>query len=78
MKRYIYILINYQQNDLLDKLSIAKFAANDNNSSFTKLSPFFLSKDLYLYMSFDIINFYNTTICQCINKNKAIDTSKAM
>lgn len=62
MERHFCIFVNYQQDDLTDKLSMAKFAANNNNYASTELYPFFLFQNLFPYMTFDIINFSNTTI----------------
>ena len=57
---------------------MAEFATNNNNFIFTKLSPFFASRDLYLHMSFDIINFSDTITRKQINNKKTIDISKVM
>ena len=40
---------------------MAEFAANNNLSNFTKLSPFFTSKGLYPQMSFDIVELSDTS-----------------
>lgn len=66
IERYICIFVNNQQ-------SMAEFAANNNDSISTKLSLFFTFKDLYLYMSFNIIDFSDTTTCKQINKRKTIN-----
>ena len=57
METYLCTFINYQQDDWSEKLAIVKFATNNNETVFTKLSPFFASKSLHFYMSFDIVNF---------------------
>ena len=57
---------------------MAEFAANNNNSAAIRLSLFFALRNLYLCMSFDIINLLDTTTCEQINKKKAIDISKSM
>ena len=57
---------------------MAEFAANNNNSVSTKLSPFFASRGLHLQMSFDIIDFLDTITCEWINKKKAIEISESM
>ena len=54
---------------------MAEFAANNNNFAFTRLFLFSASKSLYLYMSYDIIELSNITICKWINKKKAIHIS---
>ena len=50
---------------------MAKFAANNNKSAFTKLSPFFVGKSLYPQISFDIVDFSSAKICERIYKQKA-------
>ena len=57
---------------------MAEFAANNNNSASTKLFLFFASKGLHLCMSFDVVDFSDTTTCEQINKKKAIDISESM
>ena len=52
---------------------MVEFVANNNNSAPTRLSLFFASKGLYLRISFDIVDFSDTTTCERINKKKAID-----
>lgn len=66
IKRYICTFVNNQQ-------SMAEFAANNNDSISTKLSLFFASKDLYLYISFNIIDFSDITTCKEINKRKTLN-----
>lgn len=36
---------------------MAKFTTNNNKSASTKLSPLFATKDLYYYISFNIMKF---------------------
>ena len=57
---------------------MAKFATNNNDSSLIKLSPFFALRGLHPWMSFDVVDFLDTTTCEQINKKKTIDISKAM
>ncbi len=57
---------------------MAEFATNNNVSLLIKLSPFFTSRDLYLRMSFDIVELSNITTHERINKKKAIDISEIM
>ena len=52
---------------------MAKFGANNNNSAFTRMYPFFASRGLHPRMSFDVINFLDIIIREQINKKKAID-----
>ena len=70
MEKYLRIFVNYQQHDWSDKLSMAEFAANNNNSASTKLSPFFASRGLHLHISFNVIDLLDTTTCERINKKK--------
>ena len=39
---------------------MAKFATNNKKSLFTKLFPFFATKALHPYMSFDKVKFFKT------------------
>ena len=57
---------------------MVEFSANNNNFLLTKLSLFFALRGLYPRMSFDIVDFLDTTICKQINKKKAINISEAM
>ena len=57
---------------------MAEFLANNNYFLLTRLFPFFTSKGLHLYMSFDIIDFSDTTIREQINIKKAINISEVM
>ena len=68
MKKHHWTFINYQQNNWLRKLAIAKFAANNNKSASTKLSSFFTTKDLHPYMSFDKVEFSNASTYKRIFK----------
>ena len=57
---------------------MTEFVANNNDFLLTRLSSFFISKSLYLCISFDIINFLDIITCERINKNKTIDIFEAM
>ena len=57
---------------------MAEFVANNNDSASTKLSPFLASRGLHPRMSFDVIDLSDKTICERINKKKAINISEAM
>ena len=70
------MFVNYQQDDWSEKLAMAKFAANNNKSASTTLSPFFATKGLHPHMSFDIIDLSNTSTCERIFKQKALDISR--
>ena len=59
-------------------LSIAEFVANNNNFASIRLSPVFASRGLYPCMSFDVVDFSDTTTCERINKKKPIDISESM
>ena len=48
MESHLRTFVNYQQDDWVAKLTMAEFAANNNNSSSTRLSPFLLQK-AYIY-----------------------------
>ena len=41
IEKHLSTFVNYQQDDWVDKLPMTEFAANNNNSLSTKLSPFF-------------------------------------
>ena len=57
---------------------MAEFAANNNDSASTRLSLFFASRGLYLQISFNIIDFWDITACEQINKKKTNDISESM
>ena len=78
MERHFCIFVNYQQDDWSDKLPMVEFAANNNNSASTRLSPFFALRGLHPRMSFDVVNLLDTTARERINKKKAIDISESM
>ena len=78
MEKHFRTFVNYQQNDWVDKLSIAKFAANNNNFSSTRLSLFFASRGLHPRISFDVVDLSDTITRKRINKKKAIDIFEAM
>ena len=52
---------------------MGKFATNNNESASIKLFPFFAIQAFYHYMSFDIIDFFNTNTHERIFKSKALD-----
>ena len=78
MEKHLRTFVNYQPDDWADKLPMAKFAANNNNFAFTKLSPFFASKGLHPRMSFDVVDLSDTTIHERINKRKTINILEDM
>ena len=57
---------------------MAEFITNNNIFLSTKLFPFFVSKGLYPCISFNIIDFLDTTTYEWINKKKVIDISKVI
>ena len=75
MERYFCTFVNYQQDDWLEKLAIAKFAANNNESASTKLLSFFATKSLHLRISFEKIELSNASTCKQILNQKALDIS---
>jgi hypothetical protein len=54
MERYLRSFCNYQQDDWVDWLPMAEFAANANKSATTGVSPFFANKGYEPRMSFDV------------------------
>lgn len=73
IKRYFCIFVNYQQDNWLQKWIIVEFTANNNKLVSIKLSPFFITKGLYLYLSFDLVKLSNASTCKWIIKLKALD-----
>lgn len=57
---------------------MAEFAANNNESAFIKFFLFFYTKNLYLYISFNIKELSNTSTYQQIFKQKTLNTSENM
>ena len=57
---------------------MAEFAANNNELASIKLSPFFASRGFYLQMSFNIVELSDIIILKQINRQKALDISKAI
>lgn len=55
---------------------MVEFVVNNNDLVFIKLFPFFILKNLYLWTSFNIIDFSDITIHKRINKKKTINISK--
>ena len=78
MERHLRTFVNYQQDDWSEKLAMAEFAANNNQSASTKLSPFFATKGFHPRMSFDIVDLSDTSTRERILKQKALDISKKM
>ena len=78
IERYFCTFVNYQQDDWLGKLAIIEFVANNNELASTKLSPFFATKSLYIYMSFDKVELFNANTCKQIFNQKALDISRNM
>ena len=78
MEKHLRTFVNYQQDDWSGKLSMTEFTAINNNSVSTRLSPFFTSRGLHPHMSFNAVDFSDTTTRKRINKKKAIDISESM
>lgn len=57
---------------------MAKFIANNNKSASTKLFLFITTQNLYLYLSFNIIELSNTSTCKQLPKQNALDISGIM
>ena len=57
---------------------MAEFGIKNNDFLLTRLSLFFISRGLHLYISFDVIDLLHTITHEQINMKKAIDISKAM
>lgn len=78
IKKRFCTFVNYQLDNLKDKLLMIEFVANNNQFISTKLSLFFILKSLHLYISLDIIDFLDITIYKQINKKKTINILKAI
>ena len=78
MERHLRTFVNYQQDDWPGKLAMAEFAANNNESASTKLSPFFATKGLHPHMSFDKVELSHASTCKRIFNQKALDISGNM
>lgn len=78
MKKHLCIFVNYQQNNWLEVLVMAKFAANNNKLTFTKLFPFFATKGLLPHINFDIIKFSDSSTHEWTFKQKALDISRTI
>lgn len=68
MKKYLCIFTNYQQVDLLKKLAMVKFAANNKISASTKVFLFFITKNFHLEISFNIVELSNASTYKQIFK----------
>ena len=75
IKRHLRTFVNYQQDDWLRKLAMLKFAANNNESTSTKLSPFFATKGFYPRISFNKVELSNASTCKRIFNQNALDIS---
>ena len=62
VKRHLYTFVNNQQDNRLEKLAIAKFVANNNKLTSTKLSLFFAIKTLHSCISLDKVELFNSSI----------------
>ena len=78
MEKHFRTFVNYQQDDWPEKLAMAEFAANNNESASTKLSPFFVTKGLHPRMSFDKVELSDASTCKRILNQKALDISGNM
>ena len=66
MKRHLCTFVNYQFDDWSKKLTMTKFAANNNISASTKLSLFSTIKSLHPCMTLDIVELSDTSTCERI------------
>lgn len=57
---------------------MAEFVANNNVSASTQLSSIFATKGLYSYMSFDIVELFDTNTHERTLQQKALDISGNM
>ena len=57
---------------------MAKFVANNNDSTSIKLSPFFALRGLHLRINFVVVDLSDTTTRERINKTKTIDISESI
>lgn len=64
MIKHFCTFVNYQKDDWSEKLVMTKLAANNNISVSTKLSWFFATKSLHPRMSFELVDLFNTNICE--------------
>ena len=71
--RHLCTFVNYQQDDWSEKLVIAEFAANNNESVSTKPFLFFATRGLHPYISFDKVGLYNASTCKRILNQKTFD-----
>lgn len=53
IERYLRTYVNYQQDDWVKWLFMAEFAANNTESSTTRVTPFYANYGFYPRMSFD-------------------------
>ena len=54
MKNYLCAYINHVQDDWVDHLPMAKFAANNHINASTKINPFFADNSFYPCMSVEL------------------------
>ena len=47
---------------------MVEFVVNNNDFTFIKISPFFISRGLYLQISFNVVDFFDITTHKQINK----------
>ena len=57
---------------------MAEFAANNNDSASIRLSPFFSLRGLYLRMSFNVVDLFDTATRERINKKITINISESI
>lgn len=68
IKYYLYLYINYSQDNQIDQLAFAKFARYNLVSVTTKTSLFFANYSFYLQLSFELVLLSNKASTQDAKK----------
>ena len=71
MERHLRAYVNYFQNNWVDLLPMAEFAANANPFSTTKILPFQATRGYVLRMSFDPVDLLEESTCERLANSKA-------
>jgi transposase InsO family protein len=56
MEQYLWVYVNYQQDNWAERLPIAEFATNNHTSEMTSLSPFFSNMVSTLSLTLNLIS----------------------
>lgn len=78
MKRHCYTFVNYKQDEWFEKQVMAKFVEFNSKSTSIKLSASFVKKIFYPCIRYNMIDLSNTSICERMIKEKALNISKNM